>query len=353
MAIYEVGKNALVPLENTTFAKAGVYERLDLQRLLRSQIEVIAPNTLIISEEFGDWGDSRRRIDMLGVDKEANLVVVELKRTEDGGHMDLQAIRYAAMVSTMTFESAVQSLERHLKRIGVKADARQRLLEFLEWDEPDEDQFAQDVRIVLASAEFSKEITSSVLWLNGHGLDIRCVRLRPYKDGEKLLLDVQQVIPLPEAQEYQVRITEKSRLERVARHQDRDLTKYDVTLGGQTLPHLPKRRAIFSIIYYLCKSGVNPEEIKQLISWKGNVLRSISGKLHSEEFEKALADQLISEGNMPQTARYFVEDDELIYANGKTYALTKMWGTRTAEAIDILIQRYADKSISVKESVAE
>ena len=34
---------------------------------------------------------------LLCIDREANLVVVELKRTEDGGHMDLQAIRYAAM----------------------------------------------------------------------------------------------------------------------------------------------------------------------------------------------------------------------------------------------------------------
>jgi hypothetical protein len=44
------------------------------------------------------------------------------------------------------------------------------MLEFLEWDEPDEDEFANDVSIVLASAEFSKEVTGTVLWLNDHGL---------------------------------------------------------------------------------------------------------------------------------------------------------------------------------------
>ena len=54
--------------------------------------------TLVISEEFGEWEESRRRIDLLGLDKDANLVVIELKRTEDG---ELQSIRYAAMVSTM------------------------------------------------------------------------------------------------------------------------------------------------------------------------------------------------------------------------------------------------------------
>ena len=47
---------------------------------------------MVIAEEFGDWGASRRQIDLLCIDKEANLVVIELSRTEDGGFMALQAI---------------------------------------------------------------------------------------------------------------------------------------------------------------------------------------------------------------------------------------------------------------------
>ncbi len=43
----------------------------------------------------------------------------------------------------------------------------------------DEEQFGQEVKIVLASAEFSKELTTSVMWLNDFGLDIRCVRMHP------------------------------------------------------------------------------------------------------------------------------------------------------------------------------
>ena len=52
------------------------------------------------------------------MDAEANLVVVELKRTADGGHMELQAIRYASMVSAMTFERAVQIHAVFLRRLG-------------------------------------------------------------------------------------------------------------------------------------------------------------------------------------------------------------------------------------------
>lgn len=58
---------------------------------------------MVLAEEFGDWEESRRRIDILCLDSDARLIVVELKRTEDGGHMELQALRYASMVSRMTF----------------------------------------------------------------------------------------------------------------------------------------------------------------------------------------------------------------------------------------------------------
>ena len=54
------------------------------------------------------------------------------------------------------------------------------MLSFLGWKNPNDDLFAKDVRIILASAEFSRELTSSVLWLIDHDIDIRCVRLKPY-----------------------------------------------------------------------------------------------------------------------------------------------------------------------------
>lgn len=217
MPIYEITTDQIRKIAETSFSEAGIKERADLQRLLRSQIEIISPETLIIAEEFGEWEDSKRRIDLLGLDKEANLVVIELKRTEDGGHMELQAIRYAAMVSTMTFEKVIEVYGNYLGKIKSQSDPRASVLHFLGWSEPDEDSFAQDVRIVLASAEFSKELTTAVLWLNDQGLDIRCIRIKPYKDNGRILVDIQPIIPLPEAQEFQVQIKEKQQRERAAR----------------------------------------------------------------------------------------------------------------------------------------
>jgi hypothetical protein len=80
--------------------------------------------------------------------------------------MELQAIRYAAMISAMSFSKAVEVYARYLERNNSRDDAEAALLQFLNWDIANEDTFGQDVRIVLVSAEFSKEITTSVMWLN-------------------------------------------------------------------------------------------------------------------------------------------------------------------------------------------
>lgn len=216
MPIFEITNEAITRVPETTFADEKITEREGLQRILRTNIEAIAPGCFVLDEEYGDWTDSKRRIDLLCIDSEANLVVVELKRTEDGGHADLQAIRYAAMIRFMTFADAVNAHAKFLKK-GVEESSKA-ILDFLKWESPKEEEFAQDVRIILVSAEFSKELTSTAIWLNDKkGLIVRCVRLRPYKIADRVLLDIQQILPLPEAADYQIQLRKKVEEERQSR----------------------------------------------------------------------------------------------------------------------------------------
>jgi hypothetical protein len=351
MAIYEVNSDTLRKIEETSFAEVGVKERGDLQRLLRTQIDVVSPDTLIIAEEFGEWEDSRRRIDLLGIDHDANLVVIELKRTEDGGHMELQAIRYAAMVSAMTFERAIEVYEAYLRKIGSEIDSRSSLLEFLGWDDPDEDTFAQDVRIFLLSADFSKELTTAVIWLNEREIDIRCIRLKPYRDNERLILDVQQIIPLPEAEEYQVQIKAKQQRERRLRKFNPDFTKYDVTVGGTIKERLAKRAAIFTVVRYLCDSGHTPEEIAAAVPWRKNrMFRSVDGTVDAVTFNRKMTEEAEAEGRSFEPRRFYCDNGDLIVSGERTHVFTNQWGIRTTEAIDLLIEAFPDAQIEYRAS---
>lgn len=226
MPVYRLTPEAIVPLPRTTYAEQGVRERSDLQRLLRANIAVIAPDVLVIAEEFGEWDESKRRIDLLGVDRDATLVVIELKRDDDGGHMELQAIRYAAMVSRMTLQRAIEVYQTRLGPDAEPGAARTAILSWLRTSEPPREDAVLDVRIVLASADFKKELTTAVLWLREWELDIRCVRVKPYADGEGVILEVQEIVPLPEAAEYQVSIRDEAISRREVARQSGEATGY-------------------------------------------------------------------------------------------------------------------------------
>ena len=221
MPLYRLTEQKLEPVSSTTFAAEAILERKHLQKLLMADVSPLGEDLMVLAEEFGDWEDARRRIDVLCLDKQARLVVVELKRTEDGGHMDLQAIRYAAMVSSMTPDQAIAAHAKYLGPPDADDRAKAAILEFLELDNEEDVEFTDEVRIILVAANFSPEITTSVLWLNRRGLDVTCVRLIPYKLGADVLVDVDQIIPLPEAINYEVKLrtqAEETRKARSARH---------------------------------------------------------------------------------------------------------------------------------------
>ena len=350
MPIYQIGNDHITPLARTTFAAQGLRERRDLRALLRRNIDVIAPGTLVVAEEFGEWENSQRRIDLLGLDKSANLVVVELKRTEDGGHMDLQAIRYAAMISTLTFDKLVRIFDQYLQRNASDTDAQELLLEFLDWREPEEEQFGQEVKIVLAAADFSKELTTSVMWLNEFGLDVRCVRMHPYVHDGQVFLDVQAVIPLPEVADYQVLIREKKQKEREARESSRDYTKYDVKVAGEFYPAENKRGMMYRLISAVLANQGTPKEVMEAIPGRGSRLfRELEGSLDADQaYEQIMESD--KGGSVPLAKRYFCDEGQVFHADNKTYVLTNQWGKDARAAADELAKAFPRVEIEIKPS---
>src|SRR5258708_14300939 len=259
------GSLSLVPA--TTFAAEGVLERLHLERALRTHIQILGDGLLVVAEEFGEFEDARRRIDLVCVNHEARRVVGELKRTDDGGHMELQALRYAAMVSTMTLDQLAEIYQRNLdaSTAGESQDARAALAEWLEEAGGNEAVISRDVRILLAAADFGREITTTVLWLNDvYGTDIRCVRLSPYRLGDRLLLDVQPVTPLPEAQALTLPLHRRETAPRPAAS-GRDWTAYVVVSpAGESQP-LRQRHSVVTMHQALTSAGVPCETISQSI----------------------------------------------------------------------------------------
>ena len=119
---------------------------------------------------------------------------------------------------------------------------------------------------MLVSADFSRELTSAVMWLNEKDLDIRCVRIKPYTHNGATLIDVQQVVPLPEAANYQIQLREKKREERRARKSNIDFTRFDVVIGDTIHRSQWKRNAILLVVKHLVEAGKSPEKLAEALA---------------------------------------------------------------------------------------
>jgi hypothetical protein len=336
MGLYELTpERVLSRIPQTSFAVERVLERSDLQAALRDNIGVLGDDLLVVAEEFGEFQAVNRRIDLLCVDRAGQLVVVELKRTEDGGHMELQAIRYAAMVSTMTFDQLADTYEAHLRRVRpTEASASRTLLaDFLEEVGGADAVLDRRVRIILVSAGFDPQITTTVLWLNElYQLDITCIRLTPYRVETRLLLDVQQVIPLPEAEEFMVRLRQRETAAREAsvRSEGADWTPYVIsTPSGETAP-LRKRRAVLALVTSLAASGVVASAIEAAVP--GPRFLRVAGRLEGDALIEAFVTTYPNA--LGNERRWFMEAP--IHDDDSTWVLSKMWGTNTETALDAL-----------------
>jgi len=331
--LFDMTDGSLVKVPKTTFSAEKVLERDHLQAALREHIDVLGDDLLVVAEEFGDFKDARRRIDLLCVDHDARLVVVELKRTDDGGHMELQALRYAAMVSTMTFDQLVETYQRHLKAAAtdVVGSAREVLADWLDDAGGEEAVVSREVRIVLAAADFGREITTTVLWLNDiYGTDIRCVRLSPYRIEGRLLLDVQPVIPLPEAEELTIQLRRRETAARAAQS-GRDWTPYVITSPTGTTEPLRKRRAILAMIHALHSAGVSGLSMQGAIS--GPRFLVVDGELVDEKLIACFIEKYPKAEK--QLGRWFL--DEPIHDPNQTWVLSKMWGADTGATLERLV----------------
>ena len=344
-----ISQGALIKVDRTTFAAQKIQERAHLQAALRDHIELLDEHLHVVSEEFGDFEGVLRRVDLLCIDKDCRLVVVELKRTADGGHMELQALRYAAMVSTMTFAQLVRTYAKYRQSRGLadhsEASARADLIAWLDADDYEEPEVPRKVGIILASEDFSHEITTTVLWLNEfHDFDIRCVRLSPYLLGDRVLLDVQHVIPLPEASVYTVRVREKENAVRQPSGVLKaDLTKFVVETPEGTSDPLPKRWAMLRLVQAMVATGTTLDQIEEILP-RRKTLR-VEGIFQSNDALWAAVE--VQHGRSAESRkRWHIADG--IEVGNQTWVLNNNWGSSTREHFKQLLA-IAAEGISVRE----
>ena len=230
MFLVDKGNNRITKIKARSFKDLGFHEREHLQEWLENNSEAFGEELLVIQKEFDGFDDTKERLDLLAIDKLGNLVIIENKLDDSGRDVTWQALKYASYCSSLTKQQIKNIYQSYLNKKGTQEDSEKNILDFFGDNEDfDELQLNQSQRIIFVSGNYRKEVTSTVLWLlTNYNMKIQCFKVTPYSFGEQTLLNIEQIIPVKEVEDFTIKMAGKAQEEQNT--QDELKTRHKIRL---------------------------------------------------------------------------------------------------------------------------
>jgi hypothetical protein len=139
-------------------------------------------------------------IDLLGIDRDGNVVVIELKRGSLQGTVDFQGLKYAAYSSHWDYDKLRNQFEKFRSTNWGRSlyDEETRFTEVLDEFCNEDYTLNQDQRILLVGEAIRERLDIVLRWISDRGIDITVVEFELLADEDRLYLDAEQIIPVPE-----------------------------------------------------------------------------------------------------------------------------------------------------------
>ncbi len=194
-----VSDNQPTALEPVAFA--GRIDELTLERWIIDNPDLIGEPLLVLGNQLAEFEEDRDRLDILALDRYGEIVLAELKVSDDFRVTDLQALAYAGAYARRSPRDLARTLRHHMQKgasaqsasptgngtgLGVDAaaasaaepsvtyeDALATIASFIEIDDIADWQPSQHVRIKLVAPSFPRRVLQTVKWLG----DVYSVRL--------------------------------------------------------------------------------------------------------------------------------------------------------------------------------
>ena len=146
---------------------ASLLREEDLEREIVHYPALLGEELLMLGSQLAEFAEDRDRLDVLMLDRDGELVLVELKASENFRVTDLQALAYAGGYASTSTEHLARTLQKTLERTeGRDVDLDEAVQQIVEWVS-DIDEFAewtpsQRVRIKLVAPSFPQRVLTTV-----------------------------------------------------------------------------------------------------------------------------------------------------------------------------------------------
>lgn len=178
MKLFTINKNGkLTPFEECLFKEEN--RESDLENLLENNPEYFFEDSKImiigrqIPTNLGSW------IDLLGLDKSGNTVVIELKRGKTPRETVAQLLEYASFVENLDYEALDEIYKSYAGEETALDEYHQ---EYFQLSSDDIVSFNKSTKLVIVAQEMSNSIKQTSLYLRKKGLDIYCMEFKYFQN---------------------------------------------------------------------------------------------------------------------------------------------------------------------------
>lgn len=241
--------NEAETIDSKSFSELGFKERKHLQEWIAKNTDILYERLLIIQKEFSGFDDTNERLDLLAIDENGNLVIIENKLDDSGKDVTWQALKYVSYCSGLIKSDVVNIYQKYLDLQNNNEKAEEKILEFLGQEDFNDIELNKgDQRIILIAANFRKEVTSTVMWLLEHNIEIKCIKVTPYKLEDKVLINSEQIIPVKDAEDYIIKIANKKQEELMTNEKNQNRHYIRLQFWSKLLQSMSDKTNLFSNI---------------------------------------------------------------------------------------------------------
>lgn len=185
MKLFTIDKHGkLIPYKEHDFKDSN--QESDLEVLLENNPEYFFEGSKILIVGRQVTTNLNTFIDLIGIDKTGNTVVVELKRGKTPRETIAQLLEYASFVENLDYSQLNNIYQDYSGEESSLEDYHQEYFK----SEPDEKvSFNKSTKLVIVAQEISKEIRQTALFLRKKGIDVYCMEFKYFetKSEEKII----------------------------------------------------------------------------------------------------------------------------------------------------------------------
>lgn len=190
--LWKVSGQDLEPVTGTTLKELSLKEQ-SLEDWVERKPEILGEPLLVIGRQVQVAGIDNR-IDLLALDREGNLVVIEVKRDTADVPTDFQALRYAAAVANWSYETIKNQAEGYYRDRNPQVEPRFKELIDAFFEEEDLD-LNEDQRIIIVGRNMHERLVSVANWLLNHSVNVKVVEVLLFVDGKNVLVTPNVILP--------------------------------------------------------------------------------------------------------------------------------------------------------------